>query len=92
MLKDLPATTGVSISPKSEPIPLKDLWDIPCVRCGQPSQCQWSVCANNGQYVPMCIDCDIALNHLVLTFLNFDDPDTLVNEYTAKLVANGLMD
>ena len=77
---------------KSEPIPLDQLWDIPCVHCGANSQCQWVVCANGPDFIPMCIDCDIALNHLILSFLKFENCEDLMKQYKESLVARGLMD
>ena len=46
---------------------------VPCFRCGRPSKCQWQVCADNNVYRPICKECDIALNTLVLMFMR--DPD-----------------
>lgn len=74
-----------------EPIPLDELWDVPCIRCGSPSQCQWAVCANDGNHLPLCLDCDIALNRLVLCFLNIE-PDRFIEDYCEKLTSKGLMD
>lgn len=37
-----------------------------CVRCASPALFQWQVCADNRIFRPLCLDCDIALNRLVL--------------------------
>lgn len=75
-----------------EPIPVDEIWDVPCIRCGHPSQCQWAVCANDKRFLPLCIECDIALNRLVMMFLNFDDPDEFIADYRAKLISEGTLD
>lgn len=45
---------------------------LSCYRCGKKASQQWNVCAD-GKYRPICRDCDIALNALVLQFMG--DPD-----------------
>jgi NAD-dependent SIR2 family protein deacetylase len=75
----------------TEPIELDALWGTACVRCGAPSQCQWAICANDGRYLPLCLDCDIALNRVVLAFLNVE-PEEFIEDYCAKLTSKGLMD
>jgi NAD-dependent SIR2 family protein deacetylase len=74
-----------------EPIPVEEIWDVPCVRCGANSQCQWAICANEGRYLPLCLECDVALNRLILTFLNVE-PDEFIADYCEKLTSKGLMD
>lgn len=46
---------------------------VPCCRCGAPSFHQWQICADNNQWRGLCIPCDVALNKLVLRFMNFRD-------------------
>lgn len=50
---------------------------LPCARCRKPAEAQWRVCAD-GLWRPICRECDIILNELVLAFMK--DPD-----YVAKL-------
>lgn len=42
---------------------------VPCIRCGDPSEHQWSACAVNNQWMPLCIHCDVKLNEVALTFV-----------------------
>ena len=51
-----------------------------CVRCGESAAYQWQVCADNNRYRPLCRDCDIALNTMVLEWAR--DPD-----WRAKIAA-----
>jgi hypothetical protein len=39
---------------------------IPCVRCGQPACYQWQVCADDSLFRPLCKDCDVELNEMVM--------------------------
>jgi hypothetical protein len=43
-----------------------------CIRCGDKARFQWNVCADDG-YRPICAECDVALNELVLCWMG--DPD-----------------
>ena len=46
---------------------------LPCVRCGRQAVHQWQVCADKRLFRPLCLDCDLALNRLVLEWSG--DPD-----------------
>lgn len=45
---------------------------LKCFRCKGPAVHQWNACAD-GQYRPLCLACDVALNALVLRWMR--DPD-----------------
>jgi hypothetical protein len=49
---------------------------MPCAHCAKPAARQWSLrpCAigRMGWY-PLCINCDLALNEIVMDFLNVPD-------------------
>ncbi len=40
-----------------------------CYRCGKRSTTQWQICSLKREFLPLCPDCDIALNELVLRFM-----------------------
>lgn len=42
---------------------------IPCYRCGRKARFQWQVCSDGRLFRPLCTDCDIALNELVLSWM-----------------------
>jgi endogenous inhibitor of DNA gyrase (YacG/DUF329 family) len=46
---------------------------LPCTRCGNKSESQWSICADNNLFRPLCTKCDIDLNRLVLKWVNDKD-------------------
>lgn len=64
---------------------------VPCYRCGQPAAHQWQACADGRLYRPLCLECDIALNLLVLTWMGDPDAEAKVAEYArvARAAAAG---
>jgi len=52
-----------------------------CFRCGKPAKHQWQICADGNQYRAICLDCDIALNEMVLKFMGFPDWDEKMEAY-----------
>jgi hypothetical protein len=45
---------------------------LPCFRCGAPASQQWNICSDGNLYRPICLECDIQLNALVLHFMGFE--------------------
>lgn len=54
---------------------------VKCFRCGNKACTQWQICSDGGQFRPLCKECDIALNALVLDFMNFPDKTQLMAKY-----------
>lgn len=53
-----------------------------CIRCDeQQAVHQWQICADGNNYRPVCADCDVMLNHLVLRFMNHPKPSALMERY-----------
>jgi len=46
---------------------------LKCFRCKNRAFHQWNICSDNGVYRPICKQCDIALNELVLRWMGFKD-------------------
>jgi len=40
-----------------------------CFRCGGQAIFQWQICSDGNQYRPICLECDIELNGMVLQWL-----------------------
>ncbi len=57
---------------------------LKCRRCGKKCVAQWSACANNMQYIPMCLDCDIEINRMVLEYFNIPNRKLLMKEYIVR--------
>ena len=58
---------------------------IPCFRCGKPAAFQWQVCADNRLYRPICADCDIELNRLVLEWMNYPNVEIVLSLYESSV-------
>lgn len=58
---------------------------LKCFRagCENRAEAQWQICADRGQYRPVCRECDIALNRLVLEWAGFPNVDELIETYVA---------
>ena len=54
---------------------------VPCFRCGKPAEHQWQACADDNLYRPLCLDCDIALNEMVLKWMDFPDWEEKIARY-----------
>lgn len=57
-----------------------------CTRCGcKPSKYQWNSCACHNLWMPICEECDILLNQMVLDFFNFQNKRELMEAYLIKI-------
>lgn len=54
---------------------------IACKRCGKPSRFQWNICSLGQQFHAICLECDIALNALVLEFFDIPNREQIIEEY-----------
>ncbi len=54
---------------------------VPCYRCGQPAQYQWQVCADDRLFRPLCLDCDIDLNRVVLRWMKDPEAESKLARY-----------
>lgn len=59
-----------------------------CVRCGKRARYQWQICADGNTYRPLCAECDIELNELVLKWARFLDWESKMQEYKKAVRAN----
>lgn len=72
---------------RREPYTTSGIKRVPCVRCGNPALHQWQVCADLNRYRALCLDCDIALNKLVLEWAN--DPNAAEKLVAYEIKAKG---
>lgn len=56
-----------------------------CVRCGARAVSQWSTCANGNRWLPLCRECDVAVNELVLRYLNVPNWPALIKAYERRV-------
>ena len=58
---------------------------LPCSRCGKPSLHQWQICSDGNLWRPVCKECDILLNELVLEFMRDPECGEKMFRYVASL-------
>lgn len=72
---------------RSTPYTAAGIGRVPCARCGEPAAYQWSVCALGNGWVPVCRDCDVGLNALILVWLKWASWRRLIRKYRRKVFA-----
>lgn len=55
-----------------------------CIRCGNPAHVQWQICSDGNNYRPLCLDCDIDLNAMVLKWAKHPHAVQLSIEYAKE--------
>jgi hypothetical protein len=50
-----------------------ELRRLRCVRCGEKATHQWQICSDGNIHRPICANCDIELNEMVLRWVGFPD-------------------
>jgi NAD-dependent SIR2 family protein deacetylase len=58
---------------------------LKCIRCGKPAKYQWNACSDDNIWRPLCTECDIEINKLVLQFMGFPDWEEKIIKYSKKL-------
>lgn len=56
-----------------------------CFRCGAPAKTQWQVCIDGNQYRPLCVECDVGLNVMVMQWCGIPLSDAQIKEYREKI-------
>lgn len=64
-----------------------ELKRVHCVRCGdKPCWSSWTACADGGLHRPICMECDILLNRMVLLWMHDPAVRAKIAAYTTKLI------
>ena len=61
---------------------------LPCYRCGERSEYQWQVCADDRLYRPLCASCDVKLNRMVLRWMGDPEAEIKVAKYAKSRLPN----
>jgi hypothetical protein len=70
--------------PRTQPYTAIGIRRVLCVRCGDPAVHQWQVCADGNHHRALCLECDIALNALVLAWANDPNAAAKMISYEAR--------
>lgn len=57
---------------------------VKCFRCGNKASQQWGVCALGNKWIPICNECDVSLNYIVLEFMKVPKIHTIMTQYMKK--------
>lgn len=71
-------------TPRTQPYTTAGIRRVKCVRCAAPAVHQWQVCADGNHYRALCLDCDIALNAMVLAWANDPKASSKMVAYEAR--------
>jgi len=54
---------------------------VKCFRCDNKATQQWQICADGNVFRPICSQCDVVLNYLVMDFMEMSDRDEKIQRY-----------
>lgn len=57
---------------------------VTCAGCGGRAVHQWDCCANDHRKIPVCLDCDFALNEVALAFFRVKRRDRMMAKYRRR--------
>ncbi len=69
---------------KTESYSVEEIMKAECFRCGKsPCYAQWNICSDGNVNRPICFNCDMELNEMVLRFMRFSEYniDEMINKY-----------
>jgi hypothetical protein len=73
------------MSRRTKPYTQTGIRRVPCYRGGQPSHCQWQICADDNTVRPLCMKCDVALNDCVLRFMRDPGRKEKIRKYRNRM-------
>lgn len=57
-----------------------------CVRCPNRARFQWNICADGNVFRPICAECDVELNSLVMRWAFGEGREADIESYSAKVL------
>lgn len=51
---------------RKKPYTVIGLSRMSCVRCPNPARYQWQICSDHNTFRPLCGECDVELNEMVM--------------------------
>jgi NAD-dependent SIR2 family protein deacetylase len=70
--------------PPHKPYSAAGIKRVRCFRCGDQAAYQWQACANGSRFLPVCAECDIAINALVLEWMDHPHREQLLEQYAIE--------
>jgi len=69
---------------RKKPYTERGIGRVRCV-CGKSAAYQWNCCAIDNRWVPVCTDCDVAMNEMVLAFFRVPNRADLMEIYRKRV-------
>lgn len=69
---------------RKEPYTEAGVRRLKCIRCDATAHAQWQICADAGNYRPICRLCDAELNRMVLEWMGHPEAARLSDAYAAE--------
>jgi len=54
---------------------------LKCFRCSNRAEAQWQICSDGNVWRPLCLECDVKMNKMVLGFMGFKDSEEKIAKY-----------
>jgi len=70
---------------RKKPYTVGEIHELKCIRCGKQANQQWQVCADGNTYRPLCIQCDVELNDMVLKWASIPNAKAKMKKYRVKM-------
>lgn len=70
---------------RREPYSVIGIKRLRCIRCSDRAVFQWQICSDGNNWRPLCRGCDIALNQLVMDWMNHPYAEELMAAYIEKM-------
>jgi hypothetical protein len=77
------ATLLTAAEDRTRPYTMIGIRRMKCLRCGKRAHEQWKVCAD-GKFLPLCRECDVLLNDLVLGFFSLPRAERVMRRYARR--------
>ena len=56
--------------------------------CNNRAKFQWTICGDNNCFRPICEQCDIELNEMVLKWMGFESVEPMMKRYWAFVIGS----
>lgn len=71
---------------RRKPYTERGLRRMECASCGEKSTSQWSACALDGKFFPLCTRCDVELNEVAVRYVFGERWDIELKAYREKKI------
>lgn len=82
----------VKISGRRQPYTARGIARVKCIRCPNKAHASWQICADGRMHRPLCKECDIELNEIVMRWAFGRRRERDLKRYAARVreTINGL--